>query len=251
MTSSQRAAAIVTGGGHGIGAGIARRLAHAGHPVGLLDTDLAGAEATASELRRSGATAIAVETDVSREDDVLSAYARVTDAIGAPLILVNNAGFARDGPLRDMTLSDWDDVQAVHLRGSFLMTRIVLPAMEAGRWGRIIQISSISADGHADRANYCAAKAGMHGFVRGLSVELGPSGITINAIAPGLVVTRMTEATAARRGLSLEAHLADAVTRIPVRRAGTPDDIGALAAFLASDDAGFVTGQVIYASGGV
>ena len=145
---------------------------------------------------------------------------------------------------------DWDGVHAVHLRGSFLMVRAVVRGMEEARWGRTIQISSVSAQGHAGRANYCAAKAGMHGLVKSLAIELGPLGVTANAIAPGLIVTRMTDATAKRRGLSLEEHLADAVTRIPVGRVGTPVDVAAAVAFLAGEDAGFISGQVPYVAGG-
>lgn len=251
MTEGAPRVAVVTGAGQGIGAGIALCLAKGGFAVGIIDVDAEAAESTARAVRALGAPASGVRADVSVEADVQRAMETVTASLGAPLVLVNNAGFARDTNLRDMTLGDWEDVQAVHLRGSFLASRAVLPAMERRRWGRIIQVSSISAEGHAGRANYCAAKAGMHGFVKGLAVELGPVGVTVNAVAPGLIVTRMTEATAARRGLSLEDHLTDAVSRIPVGRAGRPEDIGALVTFLSGEDAGFITGQVIYVAGGV
>lgn len=195
--------------------------------------------------------AIAVQADVSDAQAVTNAVDVLVAQLGTPAILVNNAGFARDVPFDQMTLEQWDTVQGVHLRGAFLMSRAVVPCMKTGRWGRIINISSISARGHSERANYCAAKAGMEGLVRSLAVELGPFGITANAVAPGLVVTAMTDATAARRGLSLKDHLADAVTRIPVRRAGAPEDIAHAVAYFASEEAGFVSGQVLTVSGGV
>jgi 3-oxoacyl-[acyl-carrier protein] reductase len=240
--------AIVTGAAGGIGEGIARRLAEAGHAVALLDIDIDKGDAAASQL---GGQAIAVQADVSDPHSVAQAVDQVASRLGVPTILVNNAGFARDVPFDQMTLEQWDLVQGVHLRGTFLMSRAVVPYMKEQRWGRIVNISSISAQGHAERANYCAAKAGMEGFVRSLAVELGPFGITANAVAPGLVVTAMTSATAARRGLSLEDHLADAATRIPVRRPGTPADIAHAVAYFASEEAGFVSGQVLTVSGGV
>lgn len=250
MNEGARKVAVVTGAGQGIGAGIALCLARSGLAVGVVDIDVRAAETTARAVRAAGAPAVAVRADVGVEADVQQAIEAIGASLGPPLVLVNNAGFARDSNLRDMSPKDWDDVHTVHLRGSFLMSRAVLPAMERSGWGRIVQISSTSAEGHSGRANYCAAKAGMHGFVKGLAVELGPVGVTVNAVAPGLIVTRMTQATAARRGLTLEDHLDEAVSRIPVRRAGRPEDIGALVAFLSGADAGFITGQVIYVSGG-
>lgn len=242
--------AIVTGAAGGIGEGIAKRLVEVGCAVALIDIDADRCDAAAAQL--GGATrAIAVQADVSDPQAVANAVDVVASRLGPPTILVNNAGFARDVPFDQMTLEQWDLVQGVHLRGAFLMSRAVVPYMKGQRWGRIINISSISARGHAERANYCAAKAGMEGFVRSLAVELGPFGITANAVAPGLVVTAMTDATAARRGLSLEDHLADAMTRIPVRRPGTPQDIAHAVAYFASEESGFVSGQVLTVSGGV
>lgn len=246
----QSRVAIITGAAQGIGAGIAERLARDGCAVALIDLNAEGLSATASRIRETGATAFTAIADVADEGAVSRAIASVVDALGPPTILVNNAGFARDMLLADMGVEDWDAVQGVHLRGSFLMTRAVRPFMVAAGWGRIIAISSISAQGHASRVNYCAAKAGMHGFVKALAVELGPQGITANAVAPGLVVTAMTHATAARNGRTLEEHLSVAIQSIPVRRAGTPEDIAHAASFLASEGAGFVTGQVIYVAGG-
>ncbi|WP_244624423.1 SDR family NAD(P)-dependent oxidoreductase [Sphingomonas sp. So64.6b] len=242
--------AIVTGAAHGIGHGIARRLVEDGYAVGIVDIDPDACHAAVEQLCPIGKVAAAA-ADIANPDAVADAVARVASDLGAPTILVNNAGFARDVSFADMSIDDWDAVQNVHLRGSFLMAKAVLPYMMAARWGRVVNISSISAQGHAGRANYCAAKAGMHGFIKSLAVELGPFGITANVVAPGLIVTAMTDATAARRGLSLEDHLADAVTRIPVRRAGSPADIAHAVSYFVSEAAGFVSGQVLTVSGGV
>lgn len=242
--------AIVTGAARGIGAGIAARMAKNGYAVGLVDIDAAACAETAVALREQGARVCMAAADVGVEEDVARAVARITAALGPAQVLVNNAGFARDGLMADMRASDWDEVQAVHLRGAFLMSRAVLPAMAEGGWGRVINISSISALGHAERVNYCAAKAGLLGMSKALAVELGPLGITVNAVAPGLIVTRMTDATAARRGVPLARHLEEAASRIPVRRVGKPDDIAAAVAYFASEEAGFVSGQVLYVAGG-
>lgn len=250
MSARPGRVAIVTGAGNGIGAAIAHRLAAGGAAVAVLDVDAHGVDTTVASITGAGGRAVGLRADISCEQEVSEAVRRVSSELGAPTILVNNAGSARDVALRDMSADDWDGVHAIHLRGSFLMARAVVRGMEEARWGRIVQISSISAQGHAGRANYCAAKAGMHGFVKSLAIELGPMGVTANAVAPGLIVTRMTDATAKRRDLSLEEHLADAVTRIPVGRVGTPADVAAAVAFLAGEDAGFISGQVLYVAGG-
>lgn len=241
---------MITGAARGIGAAVAIRLASDGFSVAVLDRKAEDCSSTVNHICASKARAIGVGADVANELEVIRAVEQITDRLGPPTVLVNNAGFARDGLLADMSVDAWDSVQGVHLRGSFLMTRAVQRFMTAAGWGRIINISSVSAQGHAGRVNYCAAKAGMHGFVKALAVELGPFGITANAIAPGLIVTAMTSATAERRGLSLKEHLAEAVTRIPVRRAGQPEDIANTASYLASAGSGFVSGQVIYVAGG-
>jgi len=149
-----------------------------------------------------------------------------------------------------MTVDDWDSVLNVHLRAAFLACRAIRPHLLANRWGRIVNISSISGRGHPDRVNYCSAKAGLEGLTRALAIELGPVGVTVNAIAPGLIVTRMTENTAARLGRSLADHVQRAAATLPVRRTGTPDDIAAPTAFFCSEEAGFITGQTLYAAGG-
>lgn len=244
-------AALVTGAAHGIGAAIAKRLAREGRIVGLLDKDRQGLSSTLSAIEKAGGRALGCVVDITDTDKLMDAVENLSAGVGHFAILVNNAGFARDGALLDMSLEDWDAVQDVHLRCSFILSKALAPGMVKAGWGRIVQISSISAEGHSGRVNYGTAKAGMHGFVRSLAVELGPMGITANAVAPGLIVTGMTAATAARRGLTLEDHLADSVRRIPVQRAGRPEDVAAAVAYFTSEDAGFVSGQVLYVAGGV
>ncbi len=165
-------------------------------------------------------------------------------------MLVNNAGFSRDGSAVDMPTDDWDDVMATHLRGSFLLARAVLPAMQRAGWGRIVNISSISALAHAGRANYVAAKAGLEGLTRALAHEVAGDGITVNAVGPGVVVTGMTERGARRLDRTLEEHVEILRQTVAVGRVGTPHDIARAVAFFTAEDADFVTGQVIYVSGG-
>ena len=170
--------------------------------------------------------------------------------LGAPTILVNNAGIIRDNLLFKMTEDDWDAVLAVHLRGAFLMSRAVQEHQVTANWGRIVNLSRTSALGNRGQANYAAAKAGMQGFTKTLAIELGRYGVTANAIAPGFIVTDMTRATAERIGVAFEDFVAHTAKEIPVQRAGYPEDIAAAASFFCSEEAGFVSGQVLYVAGG-
>jgi 3-oxoacyl-[acyl-carrier protein] reductase len=242
--------AVVTGSARGIGAAIACRLAADGRAVAIVDLDEAACAATVDAARAAGAAAIAVGADVSSRSDVDAALARIEAELGPPTILVNNAGIIRDNLIKKMSDADWDDVMAVHLRGAFLMTRAVQVHMVEQRWGRIVNLSSTSALGARGQVNYAAAKAGLQGFTKALAIELGPFGVTANAIAPGFIVTDMTAATAARLHRSVEEHQEAAAAIIPVRRVGQPEDVAAVASFFTRDDASFVSGQVIYVAGG-
>ena len=249
MSTTPRTA-IVTGAARGIGAATAKRLAADGHAVGVLDLDEAACADTVAAITGAGGRAVAVGVDVSKADQVAAAVQRVADELGAPTILVNNAGITRDNLIFRMTEEDWDAVINVHLRGSFLMTRAVQTHMTAEKFGRIVNLSSTSAQGNRGQVNYSAAKAGLQGFTKTLAIELGPFGVTANAIAPGFIQSEMTRATAERLGVSFDDFIAHSAKEIPVQRVGQPDDIAATVSFLTSDEAGFVSGQVIYVAGG-
>ena len=250
LSNGTRTVAIVTGAARGIGAAVARRLAADGMAVALLDLDEGCCRDTVASIEGRGGTALAVGADVADEAAVTAAVGRVAAGLGAPTVLVNNAGIIRDNLLFKMTAADWDLVMGVHLRGAFLMTRATQKYMTEARFGRIINLSSTSALGNRGQANYAAAKAGVQGFTKTLAKELGRYGITANAIAPGFIATDMTAATAARMGMSFEELSERVVAQIPVNRAGRPEDVAHTASFLASEGAGFVSGQVIYVAGG-
>ena len=250
MTSSTPRTAIVTGAARGIGAATARRLGRDGFAVGVLDLDEGACKETVTEIEAAGGRALATGVDVSDAEQVRTAVARVAAELGAPTVLVNNAGITRDNLLFRMTEQDWDSVLSVHLRGSFLMSRAVQRFMTEAKWGRIVNLSSTSALGNRGQANYATAKAGLQGFTKTLAIELGKFGVTVNAIAPGFIVTDMTRATAQRIGVSFEELQQAAVTQIPVGRVGRPEDIAATVSFLVREEAGFVSGQVIYVAGG-
>jgi 3-oxoacyl-[acyl-carrier protein] reductase len=242
--------AIVTGGGRGIGAAVARRLSDDGMAVALLDLNEEDAVATAAEITARGGRAIGLRVDVADEDSVTGAVEAVVSQLGAPTVLINNAGVLRDNLLFKMSVSDWDTVLGVHLRGAFLLSRAVQKYQVEAKWGRIVNLSSSSALGNRGQANYSAAKAGMQGFTKTLAIELGPFGVTANAIAPGFIETAMIEQTAARMKVPLATFLEEAAKQIPVRRVGQPDDVAAAASFFCSEGAGYVSGQVLYVAGG-
>ncbi|MFJ2031973.1 3-oxoacyl-ACP reductase FabG [Streptosporangium sp. NPDC087985] len=242
--------AIVTGAARGIGAAVAKRLSEDGFAVAILDLNEATCKPVVDEIEAAGGKALAVGVDVADEQAVQAAVARVAKELGAPTVLVNNAGIIRDNLLFKMTADDWDMVMGVHLRGSFLMSRATQKYMTEARWGRIVNLSSTSALGNRGQANYAAAKAGLQGFTKTLAIELGRFGVTVNAVAPGFIETEMTAATASRVGMPFEDFKAAAATEIPVGRVGRPADIAATVSFFVREEASFVSGQVIYVAGG-
>ncbi|WP_416062061.1 3-oxoacyl-ACP reductase FabG [Rhodococcus indonesiensis] len=250
MSEASTRTAIVTGAARGIGAAVAKRLAEDGFQVAVLDLDESACADTVSAIEAAGGKALAVGANVADEQSVAAAVEKVANGLGDPTVLINNAGITRDNLLFKMTVDDWDAVMNVHLRGAFLMSRATQKYMVEAKFGRIVNLSSTSALGNRGQVNYSAAKAGMQGFTKTLAIELGKYGVTANAIAPGFIETEMTAATAERVGMSFEDFKAAAASQIPVARTGKPEDIAHTASFLASEGAGFVSGQVIYVAGG-
>jgi 3-oxoacyl-[acyl-carrier protein] reductase len=250
MTRLADKVALVTGSARGIGAATARRLASDGAAVAVLDLREPDTGETVAAIRDAGGSAIGIGCDVADSDQVEAAVARTVAELGRLDILVNNAGVIRDNLLFKMTEDDWDTVMNVHLRGAFLCCREAQKHMVAQQSGKIVNLSSRSALGNRGQANYSAAKAGIQGFTRTLAIELGPFGINVNAVAPGFIATAMTDATARRVGIEPDEFRQAAAAAVPLRRVGVPEDVAGVVAFLASDDAAYVTGQTIYVDGG-
>ncbi|HEX6443136.1 MAG TPA: 3-oxoacyl-ACP reductase FabG [Stellaceae bacterium] len=243
--------ALVTGGARGIGEATAERLAEDGAAIAIGDIDGGGAEETAARIaQRHDVKAIGLRLDVTSAPGVEAAVGEIAERLGSLDILINNAGITRDNLIHKMTDEDWDAVAAVHLKGAFLCSRAAQREMVKRGWGRIVNLSSVSALGNRGQTNYSTAKAGLQGMARTLAIELGRYGITANAVAPGFIDTEMTRATAIRLGRDPEEWKEERAREIPVRRAGVPRDIANLIAFLCSDEASFVSGQVIYVAGG-
>ncbi len=243
--------AVVTGAARGIGFGTATRFAEEGASVAILDLDEAAAAEAAAKLPvTGGAKAIGIGTDVSNGESAEAAVSRVVEELGGIHILVNNAGITRDNLLFKMSEEDWDLVMGVHLKGAFLMTKAAQRHFVEQKYGKIVNLSSVSSLGNRGQANYSAAKMGVQGFTRTLGIELGPFGVNANAVAPGFIATEMTDATAARLNMSVEDFRAAAAQVNPVRRVGYPEDIAAAVVFLSSDEASYITGQTLYVDGG-
>ncbi len=246
--SNAKRVAVVTGGAKGIGKAVVERLAHEGHQIAVLDTD-----EEALRLMLEGAQGyepFTRITDISRPGEVKKAVEERVERCGRIDILVNNAGVIRDNLLFKMSDSDWDTVMDVHLKGAFLMSREVQTFMVHQKHGRIINLSSTSALGNRGQANYSTAKAGLQGLTKTLAVELGPYGITVNAVAPGFIETDMTRQTAKRIGMPFEEFVSMSIRQIPARRSGQPEDVANAVAFFADERSSYVNGQILYVSGG-
>jgi NAD(P)-dependent dehydrogenase (short-subunit alcohol dehydrogenase family) len=240
--------AVVTGAASGIGLAIGRRVAAAGHRVALLDLDGPAVEQAAADIRARGASALAAQVDVSDRDAVDAAFGRVHDEFGPVEIMVTSAGLDEFTPFTEITGAQWERMLAVNLTGTFHCLQAGVPDMLAAGWGRIVTISSSSAQSGAARmAHYVASKGGVIGLTKALAVELGPRGITVNTIPPGSIETPMTGRARSTGSLPDSDVIAK---MLPVRRIGTPEDIAAACAFLCSDEAGYITGQQINLNGG-
>jgi 3-oxoacyl-[acyl-carrier protein] reductase len=235
--------ALVTGGARGIGAATADRLASEGARVVVADFDEAAAQETASRI---GGGAVAVRCDVTERDEVEAAV----EAAGGVDILVTCAGIIRDNLLFKMSDDDWDAVIDTHLKGTFYAVRAAQKGMTERKSGKIVTVSSTSALGNRGQTNYSAAKAGMQGMTKTWAIELGPFGVNVNCVAPGFVATAMTQQTAERVGVDFEDFQKYAAEQTALKRIGQPEDIAGVIAFLCSEDAAYVSGQVIYIRGG-
>jgi 3-oxoacyl-[acyl-carrier protein] reductase len=242
--------AFVTGAGRGIGAATALRMAEEGARVALADIDSEGCQQVAHEINLLGSDALVLHCNVTDSAMVQDAVDKTAHHFGRLDILVNNAGVLRDNLLFKMSEDDWDTVLNVHLKGAFLCSRAAQKHMVHHKYGRIVSLSSASALGNRGQANYSSAKAGLQGFTRTLAIELGPFGITVNAVAPGFIDTEMTRSTARRQGHDPDEVIAHASKTIPVRRVGQPRDVANVICFLSSEEASFVSGQIIYVAGG-
>jgi 3-oxoacyl-[acyl-carrier protein] reductase len=231
--------ALITGGARGIGAATAARLAEEGAKVAVTDLDFEG---------ESGALQIAC--DATKREEVEAAVAQTVSELGGLDILVTCAGVIRDNLLFKMTDDDFETVINTHLRGTFLAAQAAQAHMVEQKSGKIVLISSSSAQGNRGQTNYSAAKAGIQGMAKTLAIELGPFNVNVNCVAPGFVVTRMTAQTAERVGVEFEDYQKFAAEQIPLRRVGQPEDIASVIAFFCSDESSFVSGQVIYVRGG-
>jgi 2-hydroxycyclohexanecarboxyl-CoA dehydrogenase len=240
--------ALVTGAAAGIGKACAVRLARAGVAVGILDLDLAASEAVAAEIVAQGGKAIGLAGSIANRSEVQAAVDRLRAALGPITILVNNAGISKFVPFEELTDENWDEQFEINTKGTFIVTQVVLPDMKAAGWGRIVNISSSSAQtGSFEQVHYSASKGAVISMTRSLAQALGPLGITVNNIPPGIVMqTVMSEANVARFPIPLD----KVKDMIPVRRTGIPDDIANACVWLCSEDSGYVTGQTIGVNGG-
>lgn len=243
--SLQDKVALVTGASRGIGRAIALELGRRGATVIGTATSEGGAQRITEGLGEAGIQGEGLVLNVTDADSVSEALKTITERYGAPLILVNNAGITRDNILMRMKEDEWDEVVDTNLKSVYRMSKTCMRAMTKARWGRIINISSVVATmGNAGQSNYAAAKAGMEGFTRALARELGARNITVNAVAPGFIATDMTESLP-------EAHKEALLAQIPLARLGQPEEIAAAVGFLASEAAGYISGETLSVNGGM
>ena len=236
--------ALITGAASGIGAATARRFAHEGAAVAINDAKPEGLEAVAGEIRAAGAKALVLPGDVTRKTDCERLVQEVGRTFGRLDILINNAGINRDAMAAKMTEEQWDAVLSVNLKGTFLCAQAALPGMRERGWGRVVNTSSIGSLGNIGQANYAASKAGVIGLTKTLALEYAKYGVTVNAIAPGPVMTAMLAGVP-------DTIRERIIAQVPVGRIASPDEIASVHVFLASDEAAFITGQVIFADGGM
>ncbi|MFO0751838.1 MAG: 3-oxoacyl-[acyl-carrier-protein] reductase [Thermodesulfovibrionales bacterium] len=238
-------AALITGGGRGIGKAIAESLARRGVNIVVVDVNLDIAQAAASDLEKLGVKSLALQADVSSSPEVAGMFEAALKEFGAVEILVNNAGITRDGLLLRMKEEDWDAVININLKGTFLCAKEAVKAMAKQRYGRIVNIASVVAFmGNPGQANYSASKAGIVGLTKTIGKEYASRGITVNAVAPGFITTAMTDALS-------DTVRQEMLRAIPMNRFGTVEDVANAVAFFASPDAGYITGQVIHVNGGM
>jgi 3-oxoacyl-[acyl-carrier protein] reductase len=245
MTRFEGKTVLVTGGAKGIGAATAKRFASEGATVVVADFDESAAHETAQELG-----AHAVRCDVTKLDDVEAAVNAAVAHGGSLDVLVTCAGIIRDNLLFKMSDDDWNAVIDTHLKGTFFAVRAAQRQMVEQKSGKIVLVSSTSALGNRGQTNYSAAKAGLQGMTKTLAIELGPFNVNVNCVAPGFIATAMTRQTAERMGVPFEQFVQAAAEQTPLRRVGQPEDVAATIAYLCSDDASYVSGQVIYVAGG-
>jgi 3-oxoacyl-[acyl-carrier protein] reductase len=245
MTRFDGLTAVVTGGAKGSGGATARRLASEGAAVVVADFEEDRAKQTAAEIGGH-----AVRCDVTNLADVEAAVAAAKDHGGSVDILVTCAGIIRDNLLFKMSDDDWNEVIDTHLKGTFHAVRAAQKHMVEQKSGKMVLISSTSALGNRGQTNYATAKAGLQGMTKTLAIELGPFNVNVNCVAPGFIVTDMTRQSAERVGVPFEEFTTAASAQVPLRRAGQPEDVAGTIAFLCSQDASYVSGQVIYVAGG-
>jgi NAD(P)-dependent dehydrogenase (short-subunit alcohol dehydrogenase family) len=247
--STETRTAIVTGGASGMGRATALRLARDRHAVGVLDIDVDGAESAAAQIVAAGGKAIAIKADLGERGQIEAAVAETRARLGPITILVNNAALESFAPVSEVCEADWDRLMAVNLKGAFILAQAALPDMVAAGWGRIINISAFGAQiGAPNMALYTATKGGLISMTRSMAVELGRQGITVNSVSPGFIDTPM-----ARRAIDgdlFPVPYEQIIATYPIPRLGLPEEIAAAVAFFASEEAGYVTGQLLGVNGG-